>query len=128
MSWKECVDDRLFNTEKVKHAVICMYDGSIWVSSSECPITSTELQVLISKYQDVPAMSSGGLKAGGQKYIYLSSDLGKGVVRGKFRTSEIHCVMTKLTYIFCVYEGPIKHEEIATILEKVGDYLASIGY
>jgi len=128
MSWQAYVDDQLLRTQKVKHAVICGHDGTMWASSSGFPVTADELKALVSKYEDVSELSTGGLKVGSKKYMYLSSDPEKGVVRGKLGTSGIHCIKTKQTYIICIYEEPIKHEQAAIVVETLGDYLVGVGY
>ena len=134
MSWQSYVDNQLLKSQKVKHAVICGHNGAMWACSSGFPVTKEELKILANKYEDIGEMSAGGLKVGGQRYMYLSSDNDRGIVRGKLGTSGIHCVKTKQTYIICTYEGltasgfRITHEEVAAIAEKLGVYLVGVGF
>ena len=91
-------------------------------------VTQDELKALVKKYEDVGEMSAGGLKVGGKKYMYLSSDNEKGVVRGKLGSSGIHCVKTKQTYIITIYDQPVKHEQAASVTENLGEYLIGVGF
>jgi len=100
----------------------------MWASSSGFSVTPEELKSLVSHYEDVGSMSTNGLKLAGQKFMYLSNDPEKGVVRGKLKTSGIHCIKTKQTYIICLYDEHSKPEEAATVTERLGEYLISVGY
>ena len=128
MSWQAYVEYQLLSTQKIKHAIICGHDGTIWASSTGFPVTADELKSLVSKYEDVGSMSSNGLRLARQKYVFLSNDPEKGVIRGKLEASGIHCIKTKQTYIICLYEEPAKPQEAATVTERLGEYLISVGY
>ncbi len=58
--------------------------------------------------------------------MYLSST--EKVVRAKKGTSGLHAIKTTQTYIFCVYEEPIVPEQAASVTEKLGEYLITVGY
>ena len=128
MSWQAYVDDQLLRSQKVKHAVICGHDGTMWASSSGFPVTTDELKALVSKYEDVSELAANGLKVGSKKYMYLSSDPQRGIVRGRLGSSGIHCIKTKQTYIIGIYEEPIRHEHAANVVERLGEYLLGVGY
>merc|ERR1719481_187043 len=128
MSWQAYVNDQLLSTRKIKHAVICGHDGTMWASSSGFPVTADELKILVNQYEDVNQMSMNGLRLAGKKYMFLSNDPDKGVVRGKLKESGIHCIKTKQTYIICLYDETAKPQEVAGVTEKLGEYLVSVGY
>ena len=58
--------------------------------------------------------------------MYLSST--DKVVRAKKGTSGVHTIKTTQALIVCVYEDPIVPEQAATVTEKLGEYLISVGY
>ena len=128
MTWQAYVNDQLLSTQKIRHAIICGHDGTMWASSTGFSVTADELKSLVSKYEDVGTMSTNGLRLAGKKYMYLSNDPEKGVIRGKLGTSGIHCMKTKQTYIICLYDEASKPEEAATVTERLGEYLISVGY
>merc|ERR1711892_744697 len=63
---------------------------------------------------------------GGLKYMFLSAT--DRVVRAKKGTSGIHAIKTVQALILCVYEDPVVPEQAATVTEKLGEYLISVGY
>merc|ERR1712165_200350 len=106
MSWQSYVDDQLISTKVIKNAVIAGHDGNIWASSDE--------------------LAMKGVTVGGTKYMFLSAT--DRVVRGKKGTSGVHCIKTVQALIVCVYEDPVVPEQAATVTEKLGEYLISVGY
>merc|ERR1711944_240396 len=62
----------------------------------------------------------------GSKYMFLSAT--DRVVRAKKGTSGVHCIKTVQALIVCVYEDPVVPEQAATVTEKLGEYLISVGY
>jgi len=128
MSWQGYIDNQLLATQKVKHAAICGHDGNLWASSRDFAVSGEELKALIAKYENIDQLSSSGMKVGGKKYMYISSDKEKGVVRGKLGQSGIHCIKTKQTYIICIYDEPILANQTATVTEALGEYLVGVGY
>merc|ERR1712123_379566 len=103
MSWQSYVDDQLIATKVIKQAVIAGHDGNIWASSAGFAVT-----------------------AEGLKYMFLSAT--DRVVRAKKGTSGIHAIKTVQALILCVYEDPVVPEQAATVAEKLGEYLISVGY
>jgi len=131
MSWQTYIDDQLLGTKSVKHAVICGHDGSIWATSKDpqFQVTPEELKTIIANFDSVPSLASNGIRVGGKKYMYLSSDdRSVKVVRGKKDQNGVHCIKTSQTFIVCVYEDPMVPEQAAIVTEKLGDYLVGVGF
>lgn len=126
MSWQSYVDDQLIATKMVKHAVICGHDGSIWAQSAGFSASAEELKELLSKYGDMNTLALTGVTIGGTRYMYLSST--DKVIRAKKGTSGLHTIKTTQALIVCLYEDPTVPEQCATVTEKLGEYLISVGY
>merc|ERR1712183_164375 len=126
MSWQSYVDDQLISTKVIKSAVIAGHDGNIWASSAGFPVTAEELESLLGKYASIDQMAMNGVTIGGVRYMFLSAT--DRVVRAKKGTSGVHCIKTVQALIVCVYEEPVVPEQAATVTEKLGEYLISVGY
>jgi profilin len=126
MSWQSYVDDQLIATKMITHAVICGHDGNIWAQSADFKVTADELKTLLSKYGDTGALAASGIVIAGTKYMFLSST--DKVLRGKKGPGGLHTIKTVQALIVCIYEEPIVPEQAATVTEKLGDYLISVGY
>lgn len=126
MSWQSYVDDQLIATKMVKHAVICGHDGNIWAQSAGFSVSADELKSLLSKYANTDDLAQKGVNIAGTKYMFLSSN--DKVIRAKKGTSGVHTIKTTQALIVCIYEEPIVPEQAATVTEKLGEYLISVGY
>merc|ERR1712037_1028470 len=126
MSWQSCVDDQLISTNMIKNAVIAGHDGNIWASSSGFNVTAAELKVILDRYSSTDQLAMNGVTVGGTKYMFLSAN--DRVVRARKGQSGVHCIKTVQALIVCVYEEPVVPEQAATVTEKLGEYLISVGY
>merc|ERR1739838_665715 len=93
---------------------------------SRLPVTAVELKTLLGKYASTDELAMNGVTVGGVKYMFLSAN--DRVVRAKKGTSGVHCIKTVQALIVCVYEEPVVPEQAATVTEKLGEYLISVGY
>merc|ERR1711879_479728 len=103
MSWQSYVDDQLLSTKVIKNAVIAGHDGNIWATSAGFNATVEELKTLLGRYASTDELAMKG-------------------------TSGLHCIKTVQALIVCVYEEPVVPEQAATVTEKLGEYLISVGY
>merc|ERR1711878_9309 len=126
MSWQSYVDDQLLSTKVIKNAVIAGHDGNIWATSAGFNATVEELKTLLGRYASTDELAMNGVTVGGLKYMYISST--DRVVRAKKGTSGLHRIKTVQALIVCVYEEPVVPEQAATVTEKLGEYLISVGY
>ncbi|XP_040566678.1 profilin [Lepeophtheirus salmonis] len=126
MSWESYVQEQLVATKMVTQAVICGHDGNIWAQSLGFAVTAAELKTLASMYGSAEMLAQNGIVIAGTKYMYISST--DRVVRAKKGKGGIHCMKTTQAIILSVYETPVIPEQAASVTEKLGDYLISVGY
>jgi len=126
MSWQSYVDDQLLATKLVSKAAICGHDGNIWAASAGFGVTAAELKTIATSFGDTNTLAMNGVKANGVKYMFLSAN--DKVIRAKKGTSGLHVMKTVQAVILSVYEEPIVAEQCATVTEKLGEYLISVGY
>lgn len=110
-------------------------------------VTPAELSTLMSKYSNTEDLALSGVTIAGVRYMFLSNT--DKVIRAKKGTSGIHTIKTtqgkvekvlfnlsrvlsfcfwSTALILCVYEDPVVPEQAATVTEKLGEYLISMGY
>merc|ERR1711913_18615 len=104
----------------------CWPRWNIWAHSAGFPVSVEELKTLLTRYANTDELAMNGVTVGGTKYMFLSAT--DRVVRGKKGTSGVHCIKTVQALIVCVYEDPVVPEQAATVTEKLGEYLISVGY
>eukprot|EP00088_Acartia_fossae_P009251 TRINITY_DN14473_c0_g1_i1.p1 TRINITY_DN14473_c0_g1~~TRINITY_DN14473_c0_g1_i1.p1 ORF type:complete len:127 (-),score=32.78 TRINITY_DN14473_c0_g1_i1:361-741(-) len=126
MSWQSYVDDQLIGTKVVSDAVICGHDGNIWATSPKLKATPQELKKMIDNIGNADVLATNGVVLGGIKYMYLSGT--DKVIRAKKEKAGVHIMKTVQAVIVARYEEPIMPEQCATVTEKLGDYLVSVGY
>jgi profilin len=126
MSWQSYVDDQLIGTKVVTDALICGHDGNIWAASPKLQATPQELKKMIDSIGNSDVLAPSGVVLGGMKYMYLSGT--DRVIRAKKDKSGIHVMKTTQAVIVARYDDPIMPEQCATVTEKLGDYLISMGY
>jgi len=126
MSWQSYVDDQLISTQMIKNAVIAGHDGNIWATSAGFNVTPAELKVVLDRYSSTEQLAMNGVTIAGVKYMFLSAN--ERVVRAKKGQSGLHCIKTVQALIVCLYEEPVVPEQAATVTEKLGEYLISVGY
>jgi len=126
MSWQSYVDDQLVATKQVTKAAICGHDGNIWAASAGFEVTAAELKTIAANFGQTDVLAMNGVKAAGQKYMFLSST--DKIIRAKKGTSGVHIMKTVQAIVLAVYEEPIVAEQCANVTERLGEYLISVGY
>jgi len=126
MSWQSYIDDQLMNTGFVKNSVIAGHDGNIWASSAGFSVTVEELKNILKNYDNPDTFAMNGAKFADTKYMFLSKN--DRVLRFKKGTCGVHIIKTVQALILCVYEEPTVPEQCASVTEKLGEYLISVGY
>eukprot|EP00088_Acartia_fossae_P039765 TRINITY_DN4138_c0_g1_i1.p1 TRINITY_DN4138_c0_g1~~TRINITY_DN4138_c0_g1_i1.p1 ORF type:complete len:127 (-),score=27.72 TRINITY_DN4138_c0_g1_i1:409-789(-) len=126
MSWQSYVDDQLIATKVVKDAVIAGHDGNIWATSPGFGVTPAELKTIITNVGNSEVLAVNGITVGGIKYMFLSGT--DNIIRAKKGATGIHLMKTVQAVIVCRYVEPIVPEQCATVTEKLGEYLISVGY
>jgi len=126
MSWQSYVDDQLLATKHVSKAALCGHDGNIWATSAGFNVTAEELKKIITNFGDISTLAQNGVNIAATKFMFLSAN--EQVVRAKKGTSGLHIMKCKQAVIVSMYEEPIVAEQCATVTEKLGEYLISVGY
>jgi len=93
----------LVNTKNVSIAAIVGQDGVTWANSDAkaFPVTAVEGKALVAAFKDATPLRSGGLFAGGVKYIALGCD--DQLIQGKKGTGGVIIAKTNKTIVIGVY-------------------------
>jgi len=126
MSWQNYVDQQLMGSGLVTKAVIAGHDGTLWAKSNNIEPTREELVKLSSSFADQGNLAMSGVHIGGEKFFYLSGT--DKVIRCKKGKSGVHSMKTLQTILVAVFEEPIQHPQVASVVESLGDYLISMSY
>ena len=126
MSWQSYVDDQLLATKQVTKAAIAGHDGTIWATSEGFSVSQEEVKAILANFADQEKLAQNGLTIAGSRYIFLSST--ENVIRAKKGPNGLHVMKTKQAVIVCQYEEPVRPEQCATVTEKLGEYLITVGY
>ena len=121
MSWQDYVDSQLVGTGLVKWAAIIGLDGTIWAKSAEFDLTAVESKTFATNYSSVEFFQANGLVLAQTKFIFLSAT--DRVIRAKKNKLGLHCIKTETALIIAVYQEPTTPQEVANVVEKLGDYL-----
>jgi len=120
--WKAYV--KSLQDHGMKHGAICGIKGD-WIEASDgSNITLDECKVIIANYAK-DTMTQTGIKLGGVKYMYLSSDKETSPypIRVKKGSAGAHVVKSNTTMMIGIYDDPMKAGEAAVAVEKVVSYL-----
>lgn len=105
----------------IDKAVIAGHDGTIWAKSENITPSQDELAKLASSFEDQMCLTMSGLIIGGEKYVYLSGT--DKIIRCKKGKSGVHCMKTQQAVLIAVFNEPVQHAQVASIVEGLGDYL-----
>lgn len=127
MSWDAYVDG--LKQRGMIHGAICGINGDWFVASEESNITLEELKTIVTNY-GTDYMRANGIRVGGQKYMFLSSqDFSPFPLRGKWKDQGgVHIVKSNTTMMVGIYDGTKKAEEAAVAVESVIDSLINANF
>jgi len=126
MSWDAYVQS--LQDRGMVHGAICGLDGSWFVASEGSKITLDELKVVLNNYGK-DTMHATGVKLGGAKYMYLSSnDFSPFPLRCKKGPGGAHLVKSNTTMMVGIYDQGKKAEEAAVSVESVVESLIKANY
>ncbi|KXN73393.1 profilin-2 [Conidiobolus coronatus NRRL 28638] len=126
MSWQAYVDTSLIGTGKVSKAAIIGHDGNTWATSAGFTVSPAEGAAIANGYTDANSIRGSGIHLNGEKYFTLRAD--DRSIYGKQGNNGVSIVKTTQAILIGVYESPIQPGESATEVEKLADYLISVGY
>ncbi|KAF9286460.1 hypothetical protein BGZ68_002884 [Mortierella alpina] len=110
MSWQSYVDDNLVSTGRVAKASIFGLDGSLWASSADFKIGGEEAKKLIAAFEDP------------------SGVLVNVLTRMRQGATGVTCVKTKQAVLVGYYSESMQAGDCNTVVQNLGEYLASTGY
>lgn len=126
MSWDAYVDS--LKQRGMVGGAICGLDGSWFVASDGSRITLDELKSILNNYGK-DTMYSTGVKLGGQKYMFLSTnDFSPFPLRCKKGPGGAHFVKSNTTMMVGIYDESKKAEEAAVAVEAVVESLIKANY
>jgi len=128
MSWQDYVNNNLLGTNACTGALISGHDGSIWAEGGDIQkkVTPQELTAINAAFTDASSFQANGAYLGGERYIFLNCD--GTVMRLKKGASGAIIVKTVQTLILARYNDVIQPGQCSNVVEKLGDYLKSVGY
>ena len=126
MSWQDYVDDQLLDGGYVTYAAIIGMDGSVWAKSGNFEEIPGELETIAENYKSTEFFQKNGIVFAGTKYYYISGF--DRVMRGKKGKMGLHSMRTETAIVVATYDEPNTAQHIATIVEKLGEFLISYGY
>jgi len=126
MSWQAYVDDQLLKTGKIQRAAILGKSGGVWAASKEYKLTSEEQKAVTVAFSNLEATRAGGIRLGGKKYFTLSAT--EKSVYGKKGADGCVLVKTEQAILVAEYDAPNQQPEAVDVVEKLGEYLKSVGY
>lgn len=126
MSWNAYTDN-LVATGKIDKAAIYSAAGdSLWAQSGSFSITAQEITAVATGYSDPSQLQAHGLHVEGKKYFLLRAD--DRSIYGKQDDTGIVAVKTKQAILIAHYPSGVQAPEATTVVEKLADYLISVGY
>ncbi|PVV03456.1 hypothetical protein BB560_002045 [Smittium megazygosporum] len=125
MSWQAYVDSNLVGSGFVKSAAIYGLDGSLWASSGT-NAQPEEIQKIIKGFADSGPLLQSGLFFGGEKFIAVNcSDRS---IYGRREGAGIACAKTKLCVLIGIYDESVQPGQAISTVERLAEYLVSVGY
>ena len=126
MSWQAYVDTNLVGTGKLSQASIIGHDGSVWATSAGFAVSGPEGKKIVGAFTNPSDIISTGIHLQGNKYLALRYD--DRSLYGKKGPGGCICVKTKQAVLIGVYGEGAQPGESTTVVEKLADYLISVGY
>ncbi|CAK9435985.1 uncharacterized protein LODBEIA_P05740 [Lodderomyces beijingensis] len=126
MSWQAYTDNLISTGRLDKAALYSKAGDSLWAQSGSFQLEPQEISGIAQGFDDASNLQSHGLHAQGQKYFLLRND--DRSIYGKHEAEGLICVRTKQAILIGHYPGGIQPGDATTIVEKLADYLISVGY
>lgn len=126
MSWNAYTES-LISTGKIDKAAIYSAAGdSLWAESGGFQIAPQEISSIAGGYADPSQLQAHGLHVQGKKYFLLRAD--ERSVYAKQDDQGIVAVKTKQAIVIAHYPSGVQAQEATAVVEKLADYLISVGY
>lgn len=126
MSW-QAYTDNLVATGKIDKAALYSAAGdAVWAQTSNFQLAPAEISSIAQGYGNPGNLQAHGLHVQGQKYFLLRAD--ERSIYGKHEAEGIIAVKTKQTILIAHYPAGVVAGEATSLVEKLADYLISVGY
>ncbi|KAI7847348.1 profilin [Circinella umbellata] len=126
MSWQAYVDTNLVGTGQVSQAAIFGLNGSQWAASPSFQVSATEVQEIISGFNNSDHILSSGVHVAGIKYLTLRAD--DRSIYAKKGADGVCLVKTGQAVLIAVYKKGIQPGSCTKVVEGLADYFISVGY
>lgn len=122
--WQAYIDDALMRTGQIAEAAIYGVDGVKWAASKGLTVSTLEISRLVACLTgDSAAVMKGGVRIGGQNYIFLRSEEGRSIYGRKGANAGVCIVKTKQAILIGLYGSGIQPGNCNAVIEKLADYL-----
>lgn len=126
MSWNAYTDS-LIATGKIDKAAIYSAAGdSLWAESGSFAIAPQEIKAVATGYSDPSQLQAHGLHIEGKKYFLLRAD--ERSIYGKQDDQGVVAVKTKQAILIAHYPSGVQAPDATAVVEKLADYLITLGY
>lgn len=125
-SWQDYVDKHLIASRCITKAAIAGHDGTIWATSQGFNVSKEEISKIIAGFENQNLLTACGVTLSGIRFIYLSGT--DKVIRAKLGKVGVHCMKTQQAVVVSFYEDPIQPQQVASVVEKLGDHLVAHGF
>ncbi|GMM32138.1 profilin [Martiniozyma asiatica (nom. inval.)] len=126
MSWNSYTDN-IVASQKLDQAAIYGIDGSSqWAVTGNLALSAAEIQSIVAGFADPSTIQANGVHAQSEKYFCIKAD--SDSIYGKKGEDGIYAVKTKQAIIIGHSKAPIQAPAAAAVVEKMADYLRSVGY
>lgn len=108
-------------------AAIYGADGiSQWALTGQLSLSAQESQELVNAFTSPQTVQVNGVHVSGEKYFCIKAD-GRSIY-GKKGENGVYIVKTKQAIIVAHSIAPVQAPVAASVVEKMADYLISVGY
>lgn len=126
MSWNAYTES-LVSTGKIDKAAIYSAAGdSLWAETGGFQIAQQEISSIAGGYADPAQLQAHGLHVLGKKYFLLRAD--DRSIYAKLDDQGVVAVKTKQAIVVAHYPSGVQAQEATAVVEKLADYLISVGY
>ncbi|GMM47559.1 profilin [Pichia kluyveri] len=125
MSWNAYTDN-IVNSGCFDKAAIYSTDGAVWANTGSLNVSPQEFQLIAGGFTNASSVQMSGFHVENVKQFCIKAD--DRSIYGKHEQEGVMCVKTKLAIIIAHYPAGVSAGNAANVIEKMADYLISVGY
>lgn len=126
MSWQAYTDNLVATGKIDKSALYSRAGDSLWAQTSNFQLQPQEISGIAGGFDNPSNLQQHGLHVLGQKYFLLRAD--ERSIYGKSDAEGVIAVRTQQAILIAHYPAGIAAGEATTVVEKLADYLISVGF